>query len=74
MVRDYGPGFSEEDRKYMYQKFRKLSARPTSGESSNGLGLAIVKILCDRLKATIDLDTAPGKGSRFIIKFPAEAI
>jgi signal transduction histidine kinase len=68
-VKDNGPGFTDEDRKFLFQKFKKLSARPTGGESSNGLGLAIVKILADRLKAVIELDTAPLKGSRFVIKF-----
>src|SRR5205814_1520635 len=35
-VRDAGPGFTEEDRKAMFQKFKKLTARPTGGETSNG--------------------------------------
>jgi signal transduction histidine kinase len=69
-VRDEGPGFQPEDLKYIFQKFRKLSARPTAGESSNGLGLAIVKILIDRLGGRIDLQTAPGKGSTFTVEFP----
>lgn len=68
-VKDNGPGFTEEDKKFLFQKFKKLSARPTGGESSNGLGLAIVKILADRLKAAIELETSPLKGSRFVVKF-----
>lgn len=69
-VADQGPGFSEEDRKFLFQKFRKLSARPTGGETSNGLGLAIVKILVDRLHGQIELDSEPGRGSRFSITLP----
>ncbi|MCX7636980.1 MAG: tetratricopeptide repeat protein [Cyclobacteriaceae bacterium] len=72
-IQDNGPGFTEEDRKFLFQKFKKLSARPTGGESSNGLGLAIVKILADRLKAAVELDSAPLKGSRFTIKFYEQA-
>jgi signal transduction histidine kinase len=41
-VKDNGPGFSDTDKKLLYQRFKKLSARPTGGETSNGLGLAIV--------------------------------
>ncbi len=67
-VKDQGPGFSEGDKKNLYLKFKKLTARPTAGESSNGLGLAIVKILVDRLKGEINLITEPGKGSEFIVK------
>ncbi|MFN3841382.1 MAG: tetratricopeptide repeat protein [Cyclobacteriaceae bacterium] len=69
-VKDQGPGFSEEDKKFLYQKFKKLSARPTGGESSNGLGLAIVKILLDRLKGEITLNTYPNQGSEFIVRLP----
>lgn len=69
-VKDHGPGFSPNDKKYLYQKFKKLSARPTAGETSNGLGLAIVKILVDRMGGSIDLNSTPGSGSEFTISFP----
>ena len=69
-VKDTGPGFAEEDRRFLFQKFKKLSARPTGGESSNGLGLAIVKTLVDRLQGQIQLYTERGKGSEFIITLP----
>lgn len=69
-VKDHGPGFSPNDKKHLYQKFKKLSARPTAGESSNGLGLAIVKILVDRLDGIIELNSTPGLGSEFTISFP----
>jgi signal transduction histidine kinase len=71
-VKDLGPGFSKTDRAQLFQKFRKLSARPTAGESSNGLGLAIVKTLVDRLQGSIDLKSEPNKGSEFTIRFPQE--
>lgn len=69
-IRDEGPGFSEKDKMQLFQKFKKLSARPTAGETSNGLGLAIVKTLVDRLKGKIDLVSSQGKGSEFVVKFP----
>lgn len=71
-VKDNGPGFSATDRKYLFQKFKKLSARPTAGESSNGLGLAIVKILVDRLGGVIDLESDSG-GSEFTVRFPVKS-
>ena len=70
-VRDKGPGFSMTDRKFLFQKFKKLSARPTAGESSNGLGLAIVKILVDRLDGKIELQSDSHNGSEFTVRFPA---
>lgn len=71
-VKDRGPGFSNHDQEFLFQKFKKLSARPTAGETSNGLGLAIVKILVDRLKGKIELTTQQGKGSEFTIRFPQQ--
>lgn len=73
-VRDQGPGFSEADKKHVFQKFKKLSARPTGGESSNGLGLAIVKILVDRLEGEIHLNSTKGQGSEFIITLPSKGV
>ncbi|MBI3217891.1 MAG: hypothetical protein HYZ44_00095 [Bacteroidetes bacterium] len=69
-IKDEGPGFTEEDKSKVFQKFKKLSARPTAGESSNGLGLSIVKTLVERMKGTIALLSDPGKGSEFIIRLP----
>ena len=69
-VKDKGQGFSDFDKKFLFQKFKKLSARPTAGESSNGLGLAIVKTLVDRLNGTVELVSEKGNGSEFIVKIP----
>lgn len=69
-VKDQGPGFQEFEKKLLYQKFKRLSARPTGGESSNGLGLAIVKTLIDRLKGEITLKSEQNKGSEFIVRIP----
>jgi signal transduction histidine kinase len=73
-IRDSGPGFTDEDKQYLFQRFKKLSARPTGGESSNGLGLAIVKTLVDRLGGQIQLQSEHGKGSEFIVKIPSTSI
>jgi signal transduction histidine kinase len=71
-VKDKGPGFSSRDKEQLFQKFKKLSARPTAGETSNGLGLAIVKILVDRLSGKIELISDQGKGTEFIVRFPQQ--
>lgn len=66
-VADQGPGFTAEDLTQMYQKFARLSARPTAGEHSTGLGLSIVRRLCDLLQIQLSCETAPGQGARFIL-------
>ena len=72
-VGDEGPGMSEEDRKLLFKSFQKLSARPTGGEKSTGLGLAIVKKIVDAHRGTIEVDSAPGRGTRFTVKIPLAA-
>ncbi len=67
-VRDQGPGISNEDQLKMYNKFQRLSAKPTSGESSNGLGLAIVKRIVERLQGEISVQSTLGNGTEFVIQ------
>lgn len=69
-VRDEGPGFSKEDMPQLFQKFRKLSARPTAGESSTGLGLSIVKLLVEKIGGSITVESGQGTGAMFVISLP----
>jgi signal transduction histidine kinase len=59
-VLDEGPGISLSDRKNLFKKYQKLSAKPTEDESSTGLGLYIVKKIVHRLGGEIEvLDNKP---------------
>jgi hypothetical protein len=69
-ISDQGPGIGEEDQKKLFQKFGKLSARPTGGESSNGLGLSIVKRLIEAMGGTIRCESRLGVGTSFIFTLP----
>jgi len=68
-IQDEGPGLTEEDKKKMFGKFMRLSARPTSGEHSTGLGLSIVKKLVEEMSGTIRCDSELGKGAAFTVEF-----
>lgn len=70
-VRDSGPGISPEDQKKLFQKFTKLTARPTAGESSNGLGLSIVKRLAEAMGGRVECESELGIGTSFILHLPA---
>ncbi len=74
MIKDEGPGFAPEDRKALYGKFKKLSAKPTAGEASTGLGLSIVKKYVDLMKGQIQLESESGKGATFIVDFERSAV
>ncbi len=69
-VKDSGQGFTEEDKKNVFQKFTRLSARPTGGESSTGLGLSIAKKLVEGMNGSITLQSQSGEGATFTIKVP----
>jgi signal transduction histidine kinase/ligand-binding sensor domain-containing protein len=71
-VQDEGPGLSEEDQKYLFGRFVKLSARPTAGENSTGLGLSIVKKMVEAMDGRVWCETELGKGATFIVALPAE--
>ncbi len=69
-VRDEGPGLTEEDKKKLFHRFQKLSARPTAGESSTGLGLCITKELVTLHGGDIHVESIPGEGATFVVEFP----
>lgn len=69
-VQDEGPGLSDEDKKRLFGKFARLSARPTGGEHSTGLGLSIVKKLVEVMHGRVWCESEVGKGATFIVEFP----
>lgn len=69
-VSDSGPGLTAEDQKALFQKYSRLSAQPTGGESSTGLGLAIVKLLLDAMGGEVRCESEPGKGATFWVTLP----
>ena len=68
-IEDEGPGIREEDKAQLFKKFRKLSARPTYGESSTGLGLSIVKKYVEAMNGKVWCESEFGQGSKFIVEF-----
>jgi signal transduction histidine kinase len=67
-VRDEGPGLTDEDMKSIFQKYRQLSAKPSSGEDSSGLGLYLAKKYVETMNGQIWCESKPGKGASFIIE------
>lgn len=69
-VQDEGPGLTEEDKKKLFGKFQRLSAKPTAGETSTGLGLSIVKDVIELHQGKVWVESQMGSGSVFIIELP----
>lgn len=73
-VTDSGPGIQPDEMPKLFNRFTRLSARPTDGESSTGLGLSIVKTLVEMHDGRVWAEPgANGKGSSFIVELPAHA-
>lgn len=64
-VQDSGTGMSEETRRHCLEPFFT-----TKGEHGSGLGLAMVYGCVQRHHGAIEIETEPGKGSTFILRFP----
>lgn len=69
-VRDEGPGLSDDDKKKLFGKFARLSARPTGGEDSTGLGLSIVKKMVEAMHGRVWCESELGKGAKFMVELP----
>jgi two-component system, OmpR family, sensor histidine kinase MprB len=60
-VRDHGPGFAEEDRPLVFERFyRSAAARAMPGA---GLGLAIVREVAEAHGGSVAAENAPGGGA-----------
>jgi signal transduction histidine kinase len=59
-----------EVKRHIFEPF--YTTKP-SGKGT-GLGLSICKEIARALKGRIDVESEPGKGSAFTVRFPAEAI
>ena len=68
-IRDNGVGISEAIRGTVFEEFvRGNAARPSDGGS--GLGLSIARRVIELHGGSISLESAPGKGSTFLIFLP----
>jgi len=70
-VEDEGPGIKKTEFNLLYKKFSKMSSLPTNKELTTGLGLAITKMIVELLDGSIEFESRIDKGTKFILKFPA---
>ena len=64
-VADTGPGMTAEVQARVFEPFFT-----TKGADGTGLGLAMVFATMQRHAGTVTLDTAPGQGAAFTLRFP----
>lgn len=68
-VADNGPGMSEEVSRRLFEPF--FTTKPVG--VGTGLGLSVAYfIVTEQHRGTIEVETAPGRGTRFIVRLPRQ--
>ncbi|HSW07671.1 phosphate regulon sensor histidine kinase PhoR [Aquabacterium sp.] len=70
-VRDSGIGIAREHLPRLTERFYRVDGSRSRDTGGTGLGLAIVKHVMQRHGGELDIDSEPGKGSRFRLLLPA---
>lgn len=73
-VQDNGIGIRPEHVSRLTERFYRVDKSRSRETQGTGLGLAIVKHVLLRHGATLLIQSEPGKGSTFIVKFPRNAV
>ena len=69
-IKDNGIGMSPEFAQKIFEPFERERTSTVSRIQGTGLGMAITKNIVDMMGGTIEVQTAQGKGSEFIIRVP----
>lgn len=69
-VTDEGPGMSPEVAEHVFERFYRADPARTRHRGGSGLGLSIVAGTVAAHGGTIDLDTAPGRGTTIRVTLP----
>ena len=70
-VRDSGIGISREHLGRLAERFYRVDSSRARDTGGTGLGLSIVKHVMQRHGGSLEIDSDPGKGSRFRLLLPA---
>ncbi len=65
-VKDHGSGISEEDQKYIFDRFYKVDSTRNKDKAGAGLGLSIVREFIQAHGETVAVKSKLGEGSTFL--------
>ncbi|GAB5414485.1 MAG: phosphate regulon sensor histidine kinase PhoR [Congregibacter sp.] len=72
-VIDRGIGIAEEHLSRITERFYRVDESRSARTGGTGLGLAIVKHVAASHRAELLIESEPGRGSRFTLRFPVKA-
>jgi two-component system, cell cycle sensor histidine kinase DivJ len=73
-VGDTGIGIKAPDKQRIFDEFIQVSDGRTRTGDGTGLGLALSRRLCSLMGATLEVESEPGRGSRFTVVLQAQAM
>ncbi len=69
-VSDTGIGLTEEQISKLFKEFSQADSSTTRKYGGTGLGLAITKRFCDMMHGSVEIASAPNKGTTFTVILP----
>ena len=71
-VSDTGIGIAPRDVPHIFDRFWRADKARSRGQGGAGLGLAIAKWIAEMHQGSIDVESQPGRGSRFNVRVPLD--
>ena len=69
-VVDHGIGIARRDQSKIFEKFYRTGDPLVHNTKGSGLGLSLVRHITEAHGGAIEVDSIPGKGSRFVLSLP----
>jgi two-component system phosphate regulon sensor histidine kinase PhoR len=69
-VQDDGPGIEARHLPRLFERFYRVDAGRSRDLGGTGLGLSIVKHLVEGMGGQVDVQSAPGRGTTFVVTLP----
>jgi signal transduction histidine kinase len=69
-VTDHGPGIAAADQQLIFEKFGRVARSGSDSRPGTGLGLYIARAIAEAHGGTLEVLSAPGRGSTFTLSLP----